>query len=165
MAGLELNVHEAQQPLNLSENIMLTVNFAELRNAFEFVSSGSPDEQYAYICLDTGAIYWVSNTIELEEEVPDDLETSDRYIAVPHKNDLKLGQNMALSFIDQELPDDYNTVASYFRKRGAYRRFKDLLQARGVLEKWYAFEASASDAALLDWCQQSNIQLINAPSV
>lgn len=143
---------------------MLTTNFAELRNAFEFVSSGPPDEQNAYICIDTGAIYWVSNTIELEEEVPDDVETSDRYIAVPHKNDLRLGQNMALSFVDQELPDDYNTAASFFRKRGAYRRFKDLLQARGVLEKWYAFEASASDAALLDWCHQNNIQLIDTPS-
>ncbi|MGZ8983470.1 MAG: UPF0158 family protein [Methylotenera sp.] len=142
---------------------MITVDYTELRNAFEFVSSGSPSEQNAYICLDTGAIYWVSSIMELEEEVPDDLETSDRYIAVPHKNDLKLGQSMALSFIDQELPDDYNTVASFFRKRGAYRRFKELLQAQGVLEKWYAFEANASDTALLDWCRESNIQLINAP--
>jgi hypothetical protein len=144
---------------------MITVNYTELRNAFEFVSSGSPSEQNAYICLDTGAVYWASNTIELEEDVPDDLETSDRYIAVPHKNELKLGQSMALSFIDQELPDDYNTVASNFRKRGAYRRFKELLQAQGALEKWYAFEASASDAALIDWCQESNIQLLNAPSL
>ena len=144
---------------------MAPINYTELRNAFEFVSSGSPFEQMAYICTDTGAIYWVSSTIELEEEVPDDLETSDRYIAVPHKNNLKLGQSMALAFIDQTLPDDYNTIASYFRKRGAYRRFKELLQSQGLLEKWYAFEASASDAALLEWCQTNDIQLINAPSV
>jgi hypothetical protein len=142
---------------------MITTNFTELRNAFEFVSSGSPSEQYAYICLESGAIYWVSNSIKLEEEVPDDLTTSSRYISVPHKNYLELGQSMALSFIEQTLPDDYNTVASFFRKRGAYRRFKELLQAQGLLEKWLAFEAEACDLALVDWCQEQNIQLLDAP--
>ena len=141
---------------------MITVNYTELRNAFEFVSSSSPSEQNAYICMNTGAIYWISTITELEDEVPDDLETSDRYIPVPHKNDLKLGQSMALTFIDQALPDDYNTVASFFRKRGAYRRFKELLQAQGMLEKWLEFESQASDAALIDWCQEYEIQLIDA---
>ena len=55
-------------------------------------------EHQAYISLDTGAIYWVSesNPMEAEADVPDDLETSDRYIAVPHKNDLDLGTQLAL---------------------------------------------------------------------
>ncbi|OIQ72444.1 hypothetical protein GALL_459300 [mine drainage metagenome] len=139
---------------------MVSINYAELRNAFEFVSLGSRGEQSAYICLDSGVIFWQSSTLELDENVPDDIETSDRYISVPHKNDLKLGQNMALSFIDQELPYDYNTVASFFRKKGAYRRFKELLQSQGVLEKWYAFEEQACDRALVDWCQENGLQLL-----
>lgn len=144
---------------------MVIVNYIELRNSFEFVSSGSRGEQNAYICLDSGEIYWVSSIIKLDEEAPDDIETSERYIAVPHKNDLKLGQNMALAFIDQELPDDYNTAASFFRKKGAYRRFRELLQYQGALEKWYAFEANASDQALLGWCDEHGFQLTNAPLV
>ena len=138
---------------------MTTVNYFELRNAFEFVSSGPTGEHSAYINLDTGKIYWTSTVMELEEAVPADIENSDIYVPVPHKNALKLGQSMALAFIDQELPHDYNTVASYFRKRGAYRRFKELLQAEGMLEKWHAFEAKASDAALLSWCEDNNIQI------
>lgn len=113
---------------------MLTIAYADLRNAFEFISASAPHAHSAYVCKDTGAIYWLSNTIELEDDVPDDVTTSDRYITVPHKNDLNLGQNIALSFIDQIQPNDYNTVASYFRKRGAYRRFKELLQSHGLLE-------------------------------
>ena len=139
---------------------MHSINFDELRNAFEFVSSGPSSEHNAYICMDTGIIYWQSNIMDLEEEIPDDVETSDRYIAVPHKNDLELGQSLALSFIDQEIPHEYNFVASLFRKRGAYRRFKELLQAEGLFEKWFAFEAKASDLALQDWCKQNNIELI-----
>lgn len=137
---------------------MPVVNYDELRNAFEFVSSSSSGSQYAYICKVTGLIYWVSNIIELEEVVPDDLETSDHYICVPHKNDLKLGQSLAMSFIGQEMSHDYNFAASLFRKRGAYRRFKELLQSAGLLEKWFAFEASASEAALLDWCKDNDIE-------
>ncbi|PPD47778.1 MAG: hypothetical protein CTY14_03730 [Methylotenera sp.] len=140
---------------------MLSLDFSEIRNAFEFVSSGSRDENNAYVCKKTGVIYWTSTTLDLEEEVPKDLETSLDYVEVPHKNELKLGQSLALSFIDQTLPDEYNFVASLFRKRGAYRRFKDMLQYQGLLEKWYEFEAQASDDALLAWCEENEIKLID----
>jgi len=140
---------------------MLSLDFSEIRNAFEFVSSGSRDENNAYVCKKTGVIYWTSTRLDLEEEVPKDLETSLDYVEVPHKNELKLGQSLALSFIDQTLPDEYNFVASLFRKRGAYRRFKDMLQYQGLLEKWYEFEAQASDDALLAWCEENEIKLID----
>jgi hypothetical protein len=140
---------------------MLSLDFSEIRNAFEFVSSGSRDENNAYVCKKTGVIYWTSTTLHLEEEVPKDLETSLDYVEVPHKNELKLGQSLALTFIDQTLPDEYNFVASLFRKRGAYRRFKDMLQYQGLLEKWYAFEEQASNDALLAWCEENEIKLID----
>ena len=57
--------------------------------------------------------------------------------AVPHENDLGLGRHLALAFVDQELSDEYDTVAGFFRRRGAYGRFKALLHARGMLEQWY----------------------------
>ena len=139
---------------------MHSINLDELRNAFEFVSSGPSSQNFAYMCMDTGIIYWKSNVMDLEEEIPADLDTSDRYIAVPHKNDLQLGQSLALSFIDQEISHEYNFVASLFRKRGAYRRFKELLQSVGLLEKWFAFEANASDIALQNWCNENNIELV-----
>lgn len=49
-------------------------------------------EHHAFISLDTGTIYWISELNPLEKEVPEDLETSDRYLAIPHKNDLGFGQ-------------------------------------------------------------------------
>lgn len=141
---------------------MSKVDFEELRNALEFVSADTFGDENAYICQDTGAIYWISGEIDLEQNIPEDIETSDRYTAVPHKSDFDLGQNLVMFFIDQELPEDYNTVASYFRKKGAYRRFKELLESRGALEAWYAFESNATDKALLDWCQENGIQLTSA---
>ena len=57
----------------------------ELRNTFEFVSSGAPLKSSAYIFRDTGKICWHAD-LEEEEDLPEDLETSDPYIEVPHKN-------------------------------------------------------------------------------
>lgn len=143
---------------------MLTVNYSDLSNAFEFVSSDSLGVNNAYICADSGTIYWASSLIDLEEDIPEDLESSDRYIAVPHKNEFNLGQSLALAFVDKEIPYDYNTVAGYFRKRGAYRRFKELLQSQGLIDKWFEFESNASNTALMEWCQDNEIQLSYVPN-
>ena len=142
---------------------MPNVDIEELRNALEFVSANTIGDEQAYISNVTGTIYWLSSEIDLEPDTPEDIETSNLFIAVPHKKDLGLGQELVMSFIDQELPDDYNTVASYFRKKGAYRCFKDLLEERGQLEAWYAFENNATDIALSDWCKENSIQLTNSP--
>ena len=141
-----------------------SVNAEELRTTFEFVSFGAPLEHSAYICVDTGKIYChsVSAGLEEEEDLPEDLETSDRYIAVPHKNDLGLGRRLALAFVDQELSDEYHAVAGFFGRRGAYGRFKALLHARGMLERWYEFENRATEEALLTWCEENGIQPVDA---
>jgi hypothetical protein len=138
---------------------MVTVSFSELLDAFEFASSGGPYENRAFVSLDTGSLHCISDEIELEEELPEDIDTSDRYLALPHKNDLDLGRRLAISFVKQNLPDEYDRVIGYFHKRGAYGRFKDLLEHRDVLETWYAFEKEATEQALKQWCEENEIQL------
>ena len=136
------------------------MKYEDLSAAFDFVSSAAPMEHQAYISIDTGTIYWISELNPLEEEVPEDLETSDRYIAIPHKNDLDLGRDLALRFAAAELPDRYNMVVQFFRHRGAYARFKELLASEGRLEKWYAFEGESTERALRDWCTANDISVI-----
>ena len=70
------------------ESGMITVKYDDLLAAFDFVSFGAPFEHRAFVSRDTGAVYWISETNPIEEEeLPDDLETSDRYIAIPHKTE------------------------------------------------------------------------------
>jgi putative CocE/NonD family hydrolase len=120
-----------------------------------------PHENTAYIRTDTGTIHLVSEAID--EEEPDDLESSDAYVSVPHKNDLDLGRNLVFAFVEEHMPDDWDTVRDIFRKRGAYGRFKDLLQRRRMLDKWFAYEESATEAAVRAWCEDVGIQLSDAP--
>lgn len=136
------------------------VRFGELLEAFEFVGFSAEFEHSAYIDPDSGSIFCVSSEIEMED-VPDDLETADRYIAVPHKNDLNLGRDLALSFVDETISHEYDTVAGFFRKKGAYGRFKDFLDTRDLLERWYAFEAQETEKALRAWCRANDITIVD----
>jgi len=140
---------------------MVSVKYEDLAAAFDFVGWGQPMEHTAYISLDTGTIYWDSDADAGEFEIPDDLGESDRDLAVPHKNDLDLGRDLVLRFVAAELPNQYARVDGFFHRRGAYARFKDLLEAEGRLDAWYAFEAAETDVALRDWCREHDIQIID----
>ena len=61
---------------------MVTVRHDDLAMAFDFVSYAGPMEHSAYVSLDTGKIWWTSDSGDaFDEELPDDLETSGRYLA------------------------------------------------------------------------------------
>jgi hypothetical protein len=139
---------------------VVTVIYEDLSAAFDFVSFAAPMEHQAYISIDAGTIHWISEMNPLEEETPEDLETSGRYVAIPHKNDLDLGSDLALRFAAEELPGLYDRVEQFFRHRGAYARFKELLASEGRLDKWYAFEAESIERALRNWCTENDITLV-----
>jgi hypothetical protein len=141
---------------------MVAVKFDDVSSAFDFVSYAAPMEHQAYISLDTGKIYWISDAIDpIEEEIPDDLEDAACYLAIPHKNELDLGRSLALRFAEQHLPARYDQVEGFFQRRGAYARFKDLLEREGVLERWYAFEADAVEKALRQWCAENGLEILD----
>lgn len=131
------------------------VNLTDLIEAFEFVSVSELDEHQAYVCKRTGRIIFVSDRVDLEEgaELPDDPDAG-KYHVVPHRRDLDLGRHLALAFVANEIPQSLNDARDIFRRKGAYSRFKRLLQAHAILEKWYAFEERAIEEALKEWCDE-----------
>lgn len=157
LATVPINFHEIVPEMKPAET-PARVRFSELLDAFYFVSVDSPYDQGAYINPATGAIFYVSPELDAESETPDDFETSDRYIAVPHKNDLNLGRDLVFFFVDDELPEHFETVAGYFRRKGAYRRFKDFIDRRDLLDKWHAFESRATENELHAWAKAHGIE-------
>ena len=134
------------------------VTYSEIEDAFFFVSSSPPFEHYAYLNKETGAFYYVS-TLGDSDELPDDLEENDKYISIPHKNDLDLGRELVFTFVSADLPDEVANVKRIFSRKGAYARYKDLLESKGRLEAWYEFERQATAKALRDWCKEKGIAL------
>lgn len=131
----------------------VAVKFDDLLDAFDFVSAGQPMEHEAYLNVDTGVIHYHSEIGDDEEPLPDDMEDSGKYIAIPHKNDLGLGRRLVLRFAAEILPDALDDVYGIFARRGAYGRFKNLLERRGALQQWYEYEEKSRKEALREWCE------------
>jgi len=139
---------------------MATIDRNDLELALEWVSSDSFDNE-AYASLKTGKIYWVADEEGLteEENVPDDLDDIDKYVPIPDKRDLDLGTALVYDFTRRYLPQHYDRVRGIFRRRGAYGRFKDLLESEDKLEDWYAYSYAEEKKALDNWCKEVGFEL------
>lgn len=115
------------------------MKYSDVEDAFMFVSMSPPEEHYAYLNNETGETYYVSS-IGDSDELPADIDENDKYVSIPHKNDLNLGRDLVFDFISANLPDEYDRVRLIFSKKGAYARLKELLESKGQLEGWYKFE-------------------------
>ena len=136
----------------------MKIKFDDIENAFLYVSMSHMLENQAILCKETGEIFYISEMGD-SDDLPDDIDESDNYIEIPHKNELDLGRELVFRFVSEHLPEEYNRVAQVFRKKGAYSRYKDLLEHEGLLEKWYEFENDAQSKALREWCKENNIDL------
>jgi hypothetical protein len=134
------------------------VKYDDLLAAYEWVSS-SPDDSEAFVSRVTGNVHWSSSAMELDEELPEDIEDGSIYAVVPNKHDLNLGKDLALTFAEEQLTDSYQTIADFFRKRGAYGLFKEFLERKGCLEAWYDYEAKATELALREWAAEEGLSI------
>jgi hypothetical protein len=135
---------------------------SDLLLALDFVSSDGGGMNEAFLCRRTGKIHWRSSDLDDQfEELPDDLEESDNYIAIPAKRQLDLGKPLVLAFAGEFMPNDYDKVYRIFGGRGAYRNFKMLLEEKGQLNEWNNFETQATERALRDWCKEHSIEIAN----
>lgn len=134
------------------------IDLDELVDACEFVSACTSVDAAAYVSRETGRIFSWTEEADLDEDVPDDVEDDGNLVPIPAKTDLDLGASLAREFARQYLgPPDADTVSRFFDRPGAYARFKDLLERRRMLERWYRFEADAVRHALRDWARENGL--------
>ena len=139
----------------------MPVSFTELSDAVDFVSAGHNEENRAYLRKESGEIYCHSDFVPDLDELPEDIEDEEKYLQIPDQRDLDLGKPLVLDFAREFLPDDFDTVRDNFRKRGAYAKFKLLMVRRGVLDRWYDFQAKAEERALRAWCEDNEIEVVD----
>lgn len=134
------------------------LKFSDIDLAFQFVSSAEYGMNSATLCKETGQTYFESGLGD-SDDLPEDIEDSDRYIAIPHKRDLNLGVELVREFVNEYLPAKADEVKSLFQGRGAYSRYKELLGRNNALEKWFKFEEERTESALKSWCAENKIQI------
>lgn len=135
------------------------VTIQDLLYALMYSSGGLPGQYVAYVCRDTGRIFYRGEFDGCDDEdLPDDFD-SGCYIAIPHRKELNLGRALVLEFAATHMPGDEARIRQIFNRAGAYARFKDLLERTGMLQCWYDYEAKAEQEALLSWCRRHGIQV------
>lgn len=136
----------------------MKVSLSDIENAFFFVSMDQMFMHNAYLCKETGIIFYTSEMGD-SDELPDDIDDQDKYISIPHKNELDLGKPLVIEFTSKYLPEELDRVYSIFRHKGAYSRYKDFLEQKGVIKDWYEFENKRQTVALKEWCKENNIEV------
>ncbi len=140
----------------------MPISYSDLEFAFFFVSSGGLGENRSILDTQSGRLYYhseVADNME-EDEFPDDID-DEKYMEIPHRNELGLGKPLVLDFVREFLPDDYDDVRGIFSRKGAYGRFKALLVRRGALDRWHDFSNKAEQAALRQWCSDNGIEFVD----
>lgn len=132
--------------------------YEDIDFAFSFVNAAGIGENEAYIDRSSGKIYWHSDFADNEEELPDDLD-DEKYVTVPHKNQLGLGKPLVLEFAHEVMPEYAEEISNIFSKKGAYTKFRNLLERTNYIDQWYAYEAKSNDTALRQWCSENNIEI------
>jgi hypothetical protein len=142
------------------------VSWKELLNAYELADFGEPGSHAAFFNKKSGEFVYRSEMYPDEDDVlPEDIDENEDYIRLPDKRELDLGKHLALSFVDEYLPDDFRRVKDIFSRRGAYARFKDLLDHRKALNQWYGYERKATEKALRQWCADNKIAVTDGPDI
>ena len=136
----------------------MKVSYSDIEDAFFYVGFEQQFVNSAVIDKSTGKIYYRSE-MSGDDEVPEELWESDSGVGIPHKNDLELGRTLVFRFAESLTPDDYDHVRDIFRRKGAYSRYKDFLESKGLLPKWYDFEKEAQEKAIRNWCKDNGIEL------
>ncbi len=134
-------------------------DFKAIEDAFEDANLGGMEfEHHAVLNLETGETHCFSEGLDTENK-PEDLDDLNKYLWLPHRKELNLGRNLVFEFAEEFLPKDVDTIERIFSHRGAYAKFKDLLDRRGKLQAWYDFEAAATRKALLEWCKEMELDI------
>ena len=136
----------------------MKIKFKDIEEAYDFVSFGPYGDHSALLDKSSGKIYWHLESSDFEE-APEGIWDSDDAIEIPHKNDLGLGNQVVFDFVRSQAPDDYRHVREMFSRRGAYARYKQFLESKGLLDEWYDCEQKTQEKALREWCKEHEIEL------
>jgi len=140
LEGMDCQSDEQSSFLNLTTGAVVSITDEELRAA----EHDAPLEDFPE---------WQHDQIRIARDI---LET-DHYLPLPDRfeiNEYQIMERFCLSVDEDDLRDD---LCDAIRGRGAFRRFKDRVQAYGMAEDWYRYRDAALQEIVVAWCEEHGI--------
>src|SRR2546429_262626 len=138
--GMDFQSDEQSSFLNLTTGEVVAITDEELRAA----EHGAPLEDFPA---------WQHDAIRIAGEI---IET-EHYLPLPDRfeiHEYQIMERFCLSVDDEDMRED---LCDAIRGRGAFRRFKDRMQAYGVAEAWYRYRDEALREIAVAWCEAHGI--------
>jgi hypothetical protein len=138
--GMDFQSDERSSFLNLTTGEVVSITDEELRAA----EHNAPLED----CPE-----WQHDAIRIAKDI---VET-DHYRPLPDRfeiHEYSIMERFCLSVDDDDIRDD---LSAAIRGRGAFRRFKDRIQAYGMAEDWYHYRDEALREIAMAWCEEHGI--------
>jgi len=122
------------------------------------------DDNYTYFLdLETGESVFLADELVtgldnegLEDEIEENLE---RYLRLPTKFEIHEYHIME-EFIWTLKVDRADKLEHAIQGRGAFRRFKDMVDRMGISQQWYDFQAEYYRKLAIEWCQEHGLEYI-----
>ena len=135
------------------------------------------DSLSAYLDRDTGEVVLISDeSLSLGEADPEEIaslpdwqkeeaelamqiQTTDRYLALPDQFDVNEWEIMH-EFCQEVKPGNIRaTLLGAIRGNHAFRRFKDQVATHNMWDQWNRFRRNAFEEIVRDWCEENGINL------
>ncbi len=138
--GMDFQSDEGRSYLNTATGEVISITDETLRAA-------EADERLE----DSPA--WQQDTIRMAK----DMLEHEHYLALPSRFDIYEYRIME-RFCDAVDDDDIrNDLCHAIRGRGAFRRFKGMIQAYGMTEAWYRYRDATLREIAMVWCDEHDI--------
>lgn len=144
-----------------------SVDLEALIQALDWASDTSGLGNMAFVSRETGQVFLTSDEdfgAEFNAALPSDLDDVAKYAIVPMRHDLRLGKRLAVRFVQTSLSARLEDTYEMFASRGAYARFKAMLENEQALDAWHAFEGEAVERALREWAESEMLAVVASGS-
>jgi uncharacterized protein UPF0158 len=151
----------------VDQHSALRVKLSDIVEGLEFQS----DERSSFLNLTTGEVVSITdeelraaeNDASLEDfpewqhdaiRIAKDIVATEHYLPLPDRfeiHEYSIMERFCLSVDDEDMRDD---LCDAIRGRGAFRRFKDRIQAYGMAEAWYRYHDAALREIAMAWCEE-----------
>jgi Uncharacterised protein family (UPF0158) len=138
--GMDFQSDERSSYLNTVTGEVVSIAEEELRAA----EAEAPLDNYPA---------WQHDAIRTAGEIL----ATDHYLPLPDRfeiNEYRIMERFCLSVDDEDIQGD---LCDAIRGRGAFRRFKDRVQAYGMAEAWYRYRDAALREIAVAWCEEHGI--------
>lgn len=121
------------------------------------------DNSTAYYDLEKDELLWYVEDVGYQQEEDDEVIEEmieegwkTRFFRLPGKFDINEYHFME-DFIDEEVPagNMQDRFYSAIRGRGAFRKFREMLERFDLLDEWYVYKEEAQKKLAIEWCEEN----------